>query len=831
MPEHILIRGAREHNLKNLSVSIPRNQLVVVTGVSGSGKSTLAFDMLHRESQRQIMECLGEVTFGISKAKADLIQGLPPSISVDQHLANRSPRSTVGTSTDVYTYLRVLFARLGRRCCPSCAASVPPSQAVASNDDEEDAPEETDPCPHCQAPLPRLGMAHFSFNKPSGACPACTGLGVVSQPVLERIIDGTRSIPDGGVLLWEKIQADHYLPTILRAAKHYGFSFDPDQPIGALGDVQRDLLLHGVESERFRRHVPGKSAPVHARDGRFEGVVTALMRRYQDTEGATSREHMERFLATQTCSECHGDRLRPESRAVRVADKSIVEIARASLVDVSAWVATLTDSLSEDERLVADTILADLTSRLQRLLDVGVGYLSMERRSPTLSAGEAERLRLASLLGSSLTGMLYVLDEPTTGLHPRDTRRLTDVLRRLRDLGNTVLVVEHDLDVIRAADHVIDIGPGAGHLGGTLIATGTPEQVSRVEESITGAFLAGQRTIPQRPDRRRGNGKTLVVRGARAHNLRNVTARLPLGMLVAVTGPTGSGKSSLILDVLGAAAAQRFDGAAEQPGDHDGIDGWECVDRVVMVDQLPLARSHRSNAATYTDAFTPLRELFAAQPEAKRAKISGRDFSFNVAGGRCERCEGAGVLSMEMHFMPEVTVRCPACRGKRFKPEVLAVQYRGWSISDVLERTVEEAYGVFGDVPKVGSRLKLLLDTGLGYLPLGQPATTLSGGEAQRVKLAKELGRREGGTTLYLLDEPTSGLHSADVIRLLEVLQRLVDAGNTVVVIEHNMDLVRAADWVLDLGPEGGAGGGRIMAEGTPEEVKRHPDSCTGRFL
>jgi len=833
MRDTITLRGAREHNLKNLSLDIPRNRLVVVTGLSGSGKSTLTFDIVHKEGQRQYLESLGMVTDYLSRPRCDLIEGLSPSISVDQHLTNRSPRSTVGTATEVFTYLRVLLARLGRRPCPACGQEVPPPHdaTIALPGAEEDEPEGTYPCPACRAPVPRLGMASFSFNKPAGACPTCTGIGEVRQPVLERILDPSRSILGDGVLCWERFHSEHYSGVLSKTARHYGFSFDANTPLGALGEIARDALLHGVESPQFQRHFPGAEPPATVREGRFEGVLTSLMRRYSEVNGATTREHLDRFLSRQTCPDCHGDRLKKESREVRVAGRTLIELSHAPLEDVASWIRSLSDAVSLEERAICEPVIADLTTRIGRLLDVGVGYLSLGRSSPTLSAGEAQRLRLASLLGSGLTGVLYVLDAPTTGLHPRDTRRLIQVLERLRDLGNTVLVVEHDLEVMRAADHLIDIGPGAGSHGGRLVAAGTPSQVAEHPESVTGAYLAERASVPTPHRRRPGNSKALVIRGARANNLKNVTARLPLGTLIAVSGPSGSGKSSLILDILGRAAEQRFNGANELPGEHDTIEGFEHLDRVVVIDQTPIGRTPRSNAATYGDVFTPLRELFAACPEAKAARLTAKHFSFNVPGGRCERCEGAGVIDVEMHFLPNVQVGCPSCHGRRFKPEVLAVRFRDWTIADVLERTAEEAFQTFENVPKVASRLKLLVDVGLGYLPLGQPATTLSGGEAQRVKLAKELGRREGGQALYLLDEPTTGLHPADVSRLLAVLQRLADAGNTVVVIEHNTDIIRAADWVLDLGPEGGIKGGHIVAEGTPESLATASGSSTGPFL
>ena len=567
------------------------------------------------------------------------------------------------------------------------------------------------------------------------------------------------------------------------------------------------------------------------KQGRFEGVVTNLERRYNEhATNAAYLEKLDHLFATQPCLDCEGTRLRPESRAVTVAGDTIITVSQMSLNDLDAWLRRLPPHFSADEMRIALSILDDLYERMHRLIEVGVGYLSLERSSPTLSAGEAQRLRLAALLGSGLTGVLYILDEPTIGLHPRDTHRLINVLRRLRDLGNTVLVVEHDLEMIQAADYLIDVGPGAGKHGGQIVAAGTPEEVSRTEGSLTGAFLAGTTMVPL-PERRQPNQKALTITGARQFNLQNVTVKIPLGLFVAVTGVSGSGKSSLIFDILDVAARERLNGANEIPGEHDSITGWEHIDKVITIDQAHIGRIPRSNAATYSDTFTPIREAFAGTPEARQNKVTARHFSFNVPGGRCERCEGAGTLTVKMHFLPDVEVRCPVCRGRRFKRETLAVKYRGYDISQVLNMTVEEALVLFAEVPAAASRLQVMSDVGLGYLQLGQPATTLSGGEAQRVKLAKELGRRGTGRTLYLLDEPTTGLHPADTARLLGVLQRLVDNGNSVIVVEHNLDVVKAADWVIDLGPEGGVGGGQLIAEGTPEDVVKVKLSYTGQCL
>lgn len=838
MQDTITIRGARLHNLKNVTLSIPKNKLVVLTGLSGSGKSTLAFDTLHQEAIRQYLESVGMVTYQ-QKPSVERIEGLSPSVSIDQHLTNHSPRSTVGTVTEVFTYLRILFARIGQQQCPACGKDVPPSHNVTglelwdedSADDSGGTDESTYPCPHCGAAVPELGMAHFSFNKIEGACPTCTGLGVVYAANVPLLIDPTRSIPNGGVIRWVSPEITRHLETMQKAAKYFGFDFDPAMPIGEFTQAQLDLLLYGVQSREFRRHYPHTEPPERVNQGRFEGVVTTMMRRYEEhAQDADYRERLEQLMLTQTCPDCQGHRLRLESRRVTIAGLSIIDLSQIPFTALQTWIERLPEAVPASERDVIQPIIDDLSERIRRLVDVGAGYLTMERDSPTLSMGEAQRLRLAALLGSSLTGVLYVLDEPTIGLHQRDTGRMIEILRQLRDLGNTVLVVEHDLEVIRAADHVVDFGPGAGQHGGEIVAAGAPGEIAATASSITGDYLSGRVALPG-SRRRPGNGKHLVICGAREHNLKNVTVEIPLGTLTAVAGVSGSGKSSLMLDILDRAARQRFNSATEAPGKHDSIEGWEHLDKIISIDQAAIGRSSRSNAATYTDAFTSIRQVFAETAEARSRHLTPGHFSFNVPGGYCERCKGAGTLTVNMHFLPDVQVRCPACGGRRFKPEVLAVRYRGHDIAGILDLTIEEALAVFLDVPAVAARLSLMSDVGLGYLQLGQPANTLSGGEAQRIKLAKELARRTTGRTLYLLDEPTTGLHPADVARLLDLLQRLVDGGNTVVVIEHHLDVIRAADWIIDLGPEGGEAGGYVVAEGTPEEVAGVAQSFTGRFL
>ena len=840
MNDQIVIRGARLHNLKNISLTIPKSRFVVLTGLSGSGKSTLGFDILLKEGQRQYMESLGMVTFGLTKPPVDSISGLSPTISVDQYLTNHSPRSTVGTATEVYTYLRVLFARLGHRPCPACRKDIPPLSNASNPDwrneptDEDNTPsaEETFPCPHCGAPVPEIGMAHFSFNKPDGACPTCTGLGTIHQADIKRLVDEQKSIQDGAVTGWDIHYITYNTSTLRTAAAYYGFEFDLSLPIKDYTQPQRDLLFFGVESPHFHRHFPTVEPPATVRQGRFEGIATNLLRRYADRIQDTNyRDKLDEFMVIETCPDCGGTRLKPESRNVTVNGQNIIAVSRLPLTDLDSWLDGLPSVLNTDEMLIAGPVLNDLKDRVARLIEVGAGYLTLERSSPTLSAGESQRLRLASLLGSELSGLLYVFDEPTIGLHQRDTRRLINVLRRLRDLGNTILVIEHDLETIAAADYVIDFGPGAGKHGGQVVAFGTPAEIMQQSGSLTGDYLAGRASIPVPQRRHLPNGKTIIIHGARHHNLRNITVSLPLGLLIAVTGVSGSGKSSLIFDILDRAMRRRLYGSNETPGEHDSIEGCENFSQIITIDQDHVGRIPRSNAATYSDTFTPIREAFAATSEAHSRGLSARHFSFNVPGGRCERCEGTGVLSVKMHFLPDVEVRCPACHGRRFTRETLEIRYRDHDISQVLELTVEEALALFGNVPGARSRLQVLSDVGLGYLQLGQPATTLSGGEAQRIKLAKELGRRITGRTLYLLDEPTTGLHLADTARLMSVLRRLVDAGNTVIVVEHNLELVKTADWVIDLGPEGGAAGGKLIAQGTPEQIAQTPGSYTGQSL
>ncbi|MFN8377361.1 MAG: excinuclease ABC subunit UvrA [Anaerolineae bacterium] len=829
MNEAISITGAYLHNLKHIDVSIPKNQLVVLTGLSGSGKSTLAFDTLLMESQREFMESLGFVPLGVGKPTFERITGLMPAISVDQYHTNRSPRSTLGTASNIFSYLRVLYAQIGDRRCLNCGATIPPAYDVGAQSDDDLDLETTYPCPSCGVPVPNLGMAHFSFNKPQGACPTCTGIGVVHTGDIEKILDTNLTLEQGAVRQWSTNETRYHLHTLQAASQHYEFDFNPAQPLSSWPESAMSLLIYGGADHRFLRQVHRADPPDTVSKGRFEGIIPNLIRRYSESDNPTYKAKLGALLIEGPCPDCAGTRLRPESRSVTVGGRTIVETSSLPLTSLVAWLDALERETEGETQRVADSVIDELKERIGRLLDVGLGYLDLARSTPTLSGGETQRLKLAALLGSSLTGVLYVLDEPTIGMHPRDTGMLVRVLRRIRDLGNTVLVVEHDLDLMRASDTLIDMGPGAGQHGGKITAVGTPDEVRHNPRSLTGQYLSGAKSVPVPATWRPGNGSNLTIHGARGHNLKQVTVNIPLGKLIAVVGVSGSGKSSLILDTLGRAAERRFHGSNDPIEPHDQITGWENVDDAILIDQTAIGRTPRSNAATYTDVFTSIRQTYASLPEAHDLEAS--HFSFNTPGGRCERCEGAGVLTVNMQILPDVEVRCPVCQGRRFKPEILNVKFRDRNIADVLELTIEEALAHFQGVNAVARKLQVMVDVGLGYLKLGQPATMLSGGEAQRIKLAKELSRSARGHILYLLDEPTTGLHPDDVTRLLAVLQRLVDAGHTVLVIEHNTELIRAADWVIEMGPEGGTAGGYIIAEGTPDELAANPASLTAPYL
>ena len=932
--ESIRIRGARTHNLKNVDLDLPRNRLVVVTGLSGSGKSSLAFDTLYAEGQRRYVESLSAYARQflqlMDKPDVDLIEGLSPAISIEQKATSHNPRSTVGTVTEIHDYLRLLFARAGDPQCPEHgitlaaqsvsqmvdqALSLPPDTRlmilspliVGRKGEQHDLIEDlraqgfvrvrvdgevheldTIPklaknkkhtvevvidrvkvrpdvkqrlaesletalrhsdgralavemdsgrshifsarfaCPICGYSLPELEPRLFSFNNPMGACPRCDGLGQVSFFDPRRVVAfPDLSLASGAVKGWDR-RNQFYFQMLQSLAQHYGF--DLEAPFQSLPSRVQEILLHGSGREKIRFTYSGERGSRHTREHAFEGILTNLERRYKETDSPVVREELTKYLNTQACPECAGTRLRVEARHVFVGGHTIYGLSRLPLTQAQETLADL--GLFGAKLAIAEKIVREILERLQFLNNVGLGYLTLDRSAETLSGGEAQRIRLASQIGSGLTGVMYVLDEPSIGLHQRDNDRLLATLKRLRDLGNTVIVVEHDQDAIHAADWVVDLGPGAGVHGGEIVATGTPQQIARHPESLTGQYLSGKRSIPLPAMRHPPQpGRALVVTGARGNNLKNITLELPVGLFVCVTGVSGSGKSTLVNDTLYHAAARHLYSSPVEPAPHDEIDGLELFDKVVNVDQSPIGRTPRSNPATYTGLFTPIRELFAGVPLARERGYGPGRFSFNVKGGRCEACQGDGVLKVEMHFLPDVYVPCDVCHGRRYNRETLEVQYKGRSIHEVLQMTVEQAHDFFGAVPAIARKLDMLLEVGLGYITLGQSAITLSGGEAQRVKLALELSKRDTGQTLYILDEPTTGLHFQDIALLLAVLHRLRDHGNTVVVIEHNLDVIKTADWIVDLGPEGGDGGGHIVAQGTPEAVAVDPASFTGQYL
>jgi len=930
--DHITIRGAREHNLKNVTLSIPRDKLVVFTGLSGSGKSSLAFDTIYAEGQRRYVESLSayarQFLGQMEKPDVDTIEGLSPAISIDQKGTSKNPRSTVGTVTEVYDYLRLLYARVGHPHCPVCGREVRRQTVDQMADHVEKLPKGTRvmvlgpivkgrkgeyrsliddvrksgfvrvrvdgslyelteqipldknkkhdiqvvvdrivigpdqrtrlvesietaarlgsglviiapdkgeeiqmsmafACPYDGTSVPEPEPRNFSFNSPHGACPTCTGIG--SQLVVDGdlvVPDPSLSLREGAVAAWSRSQ--FFYPELLESVSKF-FGIDMDKPWSKLTKQQREVLLNGTGDRKIRFGYKNQYGHSRWYEAPFEGVIANLQRRYQETQSDFLKAELERYMSDKPCPACKGRRLKPESLAVTVANHNIAEVCELPVSTAVSFFDQL--DLSEREQLIARGVLKEIHERLQFMIDVGLEYLTIERAANTLSGGESQRIRLATQIGSKLMGVLYILDEPSIGLHQRDNRRLINTLLRLRDLGNTLIVVEHDEETIRSADYMVDIGPAAGEHGGEIIAAGTVEEVLRNPNSLTAAFLRGDREIPVPPRRRKGNGKRLVIRGARANNLKNLDVALPLGTFVAVSGVSGSGKSSLVTDILSRKVAQHFYRAKDRPGAHDAVEGLEHLDKAIDIDQSPIGRTPRSNPATYTGMFTYMRDLFAQLPEAKMRGYKPGRFSFNVRGGRCENCQGDGIIQIEMHFLPDVYVPCEVCHGTRYSREVQEVKFRGHSISDVLDMTVDEALEVFENVPRIQTKLKTLRDVGLGYIRLGQPATQLSGGEAQRVKLSSELSRRDTGRTLYLLDEPTTGLHYADVERLLVVLHRLVEHGNTVVVIEHNLDVLKTADWLIDLGPEGGEKGGYVIAEGTPEQLAANPASSTGQFL
>lgn len=935
--KQIIIKGAKEHNLQNIDLAIPRDEFIVITGLSGSGKSSLAFDTIYAEGQRRYVESLSayarQFLGQMKKPEMEYIEGLSPAISIDQKTTKENPRSTVGTITEIYDYLRLLFARIGTPHCPKCGKEISHQTLGQIGDSiieegegkkihilapvvrdkkgqhkdvlddlrnkgfvrarvdgevrdlEEDidlpktyrhsievvvdrlkirkdvdfkrrlvdsletASEFADglinvlfsddgrdyekkysehfACVDCGINFEELTPRMFSFNAPQGACPECNGIGVKMEIDPDLIIPNKNlTLNEGAVTPWAKSnKKENYYHQMLEAvSKHFNFSMDT--PFNELTNEQQDIILYGCDDKipfSFKRR--NKSYQVNRQ---FEGVIPRMERLYIETKSNYSRKYISKFMSDRKCHVCHGKRLRPEVLAVTVGGKSIADVVEMSIKDSYQFFLNL--ELTDREQFIAKEVLKEIRQRLKFLVDVGLDYLSMARSSGTLSGGEAQRIRLATQIGSGLVGVLYILDEPSIGLHQRDNVKLIETLKRLKNLGNTLIVVEHDEETILSADYVVDIGPGAGEHGGKVVACGTPEEIMESHESVTGQYISRRETIPIPQTRRSGNGESLIIRGARQNNLKNIDVEIPLGKFTCVTGVSGSGKSSLINEILYKGLSGKLNNKFTFTGDYDKIEGVSNIDKIIAIDQKPIGRTPRSNPATYTGVFTDIRDLFAETPEAKARGYKPGRFSFNVKGGRCEACSGDGIVQIEMHFLADVFVPCEVCGGKRYNEETLDIRYKGKNIYEVLEMTVEEALDFFEHIPKIHKKLKTLLDVGLGYMKIGQPATTLSGGEAQRIKLAKELSRSNTGNTLYILDEPTTGLHFADIKRLLSVLARLTDAGNSVVVIEHNLDVIKTADYIIDLGPEGGDGGGKVIATGTPEEIAKS-GTYTGEFL
>ncbi|MCG8401866.1 MAG: excinuclease ABC subunit UvrA [Firmicutes bacterium] len=931
MQSNIVVKGARAHNLKNINVEIPRDKLVVITGLSGSGKSSLAFDTIYAEGQRRYVESLSayarQFLGQMNKPDVEYIEGLSPAISIDQKTTSHNPRSTVGTVTEIYDYLRLLFARAGRPHCPQCGKPITRQTVQQMVDQLLELPEgtrlqllapvvrgkkgehvklleeirrdgfvrvrvngevldvneeiklnkkkkhsidivvdrvalrpesarrladsletalghgggvavaavvgggetlfsENFACVDCGVSIPEIAPRLFSFNSPFGACPECTGLGFKMELDPDLVIpDRSMTVREGAIEAWVKsANGMRYLEAV---ADHYGFSLDV--PARDMDPAHLDKLLYGTGKELVRVSLEDSYGNRHGYRFPFEGVINNLSRRYRETNSDYMREEIEQYMSTRHCPVCEGARLKPEALAIKIGGLPVNRLAAMSVLEASRFLREL--DLTERERMIARQVLKEIDARLGFLVNVGLDYLTLDRAAGTLSGGEAQRIRLATQIGSGLMGVLYILDEPSIGLHQRDNRRLLDTLERLRNLGNTLIVVEHDEETIYTADHIIDIGPGAGEHGGEVVAAGTVQDIMAAPESVTGQYLSGGKRIPVPSARRKSNGKTVTVEGAAEHNLKNIDVEIPLGLFICVTGVSGSGKSTLVNEILYKKLAQELHRAKVKPGACKGIAGLEHLDKVIEVDQSPIGRTPRSNPATYTGVFTDIRDLYAQTPESRARGYRPGRFSFNVKGGRCEACRGDGIIKIEMHFLPDVYVPCEVCKGMRYNRETLEVKYKGKSISDVLSMTVEQALEFFRHLPKIKRRLQTLYDVGLGYIRLGQPAPELSGGEAQRVKLATELSRRSNGKTLYILDEPTTGLHIADIHRLLNVLHRLVDAGDTVLVIEHNLDVIKTADHIIDLGPEGGHRGGEVLATGTPEQVARSPVSHTAPYL
>ncbi|SFE06102.1 ATP-binding cassette domain-containing protein [Trichococcus pasteurii] len=816
--DHIRIIGAKEGNLKNITVDLPRNKWIVLTGVSGSGKTTLAMDVLYQECQRQYLEAIGYQ--GIRKPDIEAIRHVSPAIQIKQHVSNKNPRSTVGTVTDIYTDLRMLFEKLSTRDCPACG------KKISSADCREETEKTTDDfkvfqyCPHCDQRMEKLTRTHFSYNTQEGACAACQGMGEVLTIDEKRVLHEELALEEGAVVFWEKRYRDYQLESFYAACDHYGISLKTNTPVKDFTPAQHVLLLQGAESEEVHRLFPDVPVPRTLVEGRYEGVLLNLWRRMADKKGTSKLR--EAYFESAVCPECHGERLNELSRSVTVKGTRLPELSGSSLTGLMDWVSNLEERLKQTEQLLAGVYVADLKTKLKRILKLGLDYLSLDRQTMTLSGGETQRLRLAAVLDSDLTGVIYILDEPTISLHPKDTAGLLTVLRSLRDKGNTVLVIEHDTVVMEEADYLVDIGPGAGKYGGGVIGTGTLQQLKGQATSVTGAYLNSKPEA--REFFRKGSGDFIEVRQADKHNLQNLTVRFPIGCLICVTGVSGSGKSTLVFDVL----AKGDTAPSEDP---NRVSGTGSFDRIVVVEQGPLTRMKRSNVATYSDAYTEIRKIFSRQQTAIEKGMTANHFSFNVKGGRCDHCEGLGVVTNNLLFFEDQEVPCPVCSGRRFKDDVLSVTYRGHSITAVVALSVEEGAELFADSPKISGILNLLQDVGLGYLELGQTTTTLSGGEAQRLKLAVELLANQGKKNLYLIDEPTTGLHPLDVEKFLKLLDRMVDSGSTVVVVEHNQQIIGAADWIIDLGPGGGTAGGKVIAEGTPSDIRKNPNSVTGKFI
>nr|WP_321292240.1 excinuclease ABC subunit UvrA [uncultured Trichococcus sp.] len=816
--DHISIIGAKEGNLKNITVDLPRNKWIVLTGVSGSGKTTLAMDVLYQECQRQYLEAIGYQ--GIRKPDIDAVRHVSPAIQIKQQASNKNPRSTVGTVTDIYTDLRMLFEKLSTRSCPACG------KKISSVDCREETEKTADDfkvfqyCPHCDQRMEKLTRTYFSYNTREGACATCQGMGEVLTIDEKRVLHEELSPEEGAIVFWEKRYRDYQLESFYAACDHYGIPLKTNMPVKEFTPAQRVLLLQGAESEAVRRLFPDVPVPRTVAEGRYEGVLPNLWRRMTDQKGTSKLR--EAYFKSAICPECHGERLNELSRNVTVKGVRLPGLSASSLKELMDWIRELDANLTRSEQLLAGVYVTDLKTKLKRILKLGLGYLSLDRQTMTLSGGEAQRLRLAAVLDSDLTGVIYILDEPTISLHPKDTEGLLTVLRTLKDKGNTVLVIEHDTAVMAAADYLVDIGPGAGKYGGEVIGSGTLQQIKDQATSVTGAYL-NSKSEP-REFFRKGSGAFIEVSQANKHNLQNLTARFPVGCLICVTGVSGSGKSTLVFDVLA-----KGDTAPSE--EKNQVCGTGSFDRIVVVEQAPLTRMKRSNVATYSDAYTEIRKIFGRQQTAIEKGFSANHFSFNVKGGRCDHCEGLGVVTNNLLFFEDQEVPCPVCSGKRFKDEVLSVTYRGHTINAVLGLSVEEGVALFSDSPKISAILTLLQDVGLGYLELGQTTTTLSGGEAQRLKLAAELLENRGKKNLYLIDEPTTGLHPLDVEKFLKLLDRMVDSGSTVVVVEHNQQIIRASDWIIDLGPGGGAAGGKVIAEGTPSDIRNDKNSVTGKFI